>query len=57
MSIYEKYEKLITLKAELESLTKAFITKITTQLDYYLQKKKLTQKEYDSLIILMNPND
>ena len=45
MSIYEKYEKLITLKAELESLTKAFITKITTQLDYYLQKNKLTQKD------------
>lgn len=56
-SIYEKYKQLITEKAEREGLTDAFVTKTTTQLDYYLSKKKLTQKEYDELITLMNPNE
>ena len=57
MTIYEKYKKLIEEKIEREQLTKSFITKTTTQLDYYLGKKKITKKEYDELIALLNPND
>lgn len=57
MTIYEKYKKLIEEKIEREQLTEAFIEKTTTQLDYYLGKKKITKKEYDELIALMNPND
>lgn len=57
MSIYEKYKKLITEKIEREELTPEFVEKTTTQLDYYLSKKKITKKEYDELIKLMNPNE
>ena len=57
MTIYEKYKKLITDKTEREELTDAFVEKTTMQLDYYLSKKKVTQKEYDELITLMNPNE
>ena len=56
MSIYKTYKKLITLKIERESITEEFITKTTTQLDYYLKKKKLTKTEYDELITLLNNN-
>lgn len=56
-AIYEKYKQLITEKNEREELTEAFIEKTTTQLDYYLSKKKITKKEYDELITLMNPNE
>ena len=56
MSIYEKYKKLINEKTERGILTEEFITKTTTQLDYYLTKNKLTQEQYDELITLMNPN-
>ena len=55
--MYEKYKKLITEKAEREQLTEAFIEKTTTQLDYYLSKKKLTQAQYDELITLLNANE
>ena len=54
--MYDKYKKLIQLKIEREELTEDFVRKITTQLDYYLSKKKLTQSEYDELITMMNPN-
>ena len=54
--MFEKYKKLIELKIEREELTEEFIVKITNQLDYYLQKKKLTQEEYNDLIQLMHPN-
>ena len=54
--MYDKYKKLIQLKIEREELTEDFVRKTTTQLDYYLSKKKLTQSEYDELITLMNPN-
>ena len=57
MSIYEKYKKLIEEKIERGQLTEAFVEKTTTQLDYYLQKGKITQEEYDELITLMNPNE
>lgn len=56
MSIYEKYKKLIELKIEREELAEEFVEKTTTQLDYYLKKKKLTQTQYDELITLMNTN-
>lgn len=56
MNIYEKYKKLITEKIEREELTPEFVEKTTTQLDYYLSKKKITKKEYDELIKLMNTN-
>ena len=56
MSIYEKYKKLIIEKTERGELIEAFVEKTTTQLNYYLKKKKLTQEEYDELIRLMNPN-
>ena len=55
--MYEKYKKLILEKIEREKLTEEFVTKITTQLNYYLEKKKLTQEQYDELITLMNPNE
>ena len=55
--MYEKYKKLILEKIEREKLTEEFVTKTTTQIDYYLNKNKLTQKQYDDLITLMNPND
>lgn len=55
--MYEKYKKLIQEKIEREKLTEEFISKTTTQLDYYLSKNKLTQEQYDELITLMNPND
>lgn len=55
--MYEKYKKLILEKIEREKLTEEFISKTTTQLDYYLSKNKLTQEQYDELITLMNPND
>ncbi len=55
--MYEKYKRLIEEKTERGQLNEAFITKTTTQLDYYLAKKKVTQKEYDELITLMNPNE
>lgn len=54
--MYEKYKKLILEKIEREKLTEEFISKTTTQLDYYLSKNKLTQEQYDELITLMNPN-
>ena len=57
MTIYEKYKKLIQEKIEREQLTEAFIEKTTTQLDYYLGKKKITKKEYNELIAMMNVND
>ena len=56
MSIYEKYKKLITEKIEREELTPEFVEKTTTQLDYYKLKKKITAKEYNELITLLNPN-
>lgn len=56
MSIYEKYKKLITEKIEREELTPEFVEKTTTQLDYYKSKKKITTKEYNELITLLNPN-
>ena len=55
--MYEKYKKLILEKIEREKLTEEFISKTTTQLDYYLSKNKLTQEQYDELITLMNSND
>lgn len=55
--MYEKYKKLIQEKIERGKLTEEFISKTTTQLDYYLSKNKLTQEQYDELITLMNPND
>ena len=54
--MYERYKKLILEKIEREKLTEEFISKTTTQLDYYLSKNKLTQEQYDELITLMNPN-
>lgn len=57
MTIYEKYQKLINEKIERGQLTKAFIEKTITQLDYYLNKNKLTQEQYNELITLMNPNE
>lgn len=56
MSIYEKYKKLITEKIERGQLTSEFITKTTNQLNYYLNKHKITQEEYDELITLLNVN-
>lgn len=57
MTIYEKYKKLIEEKIERGSLTEEFVTKITTQLDYYKTKKKITKAQYDELIAMMNVND
>lgn len=56
MDIYEKYKKLINEKIEREELTPEFVKKTTTQLDYYKSKKKITTKEYNELITLLNPN-
>ena len=55
--MYEKYKKLILEKIERGQLTEAFIEKTITQLDYYLNKNKLTQEQYNELITLMNPNE
>lgn len=55
--MYEKYKKLILEKIEREKLTNEFVDKTTTQLDYYLNKNKLTQEQYNELITLMNPNE
>ena len=55
--MYEKYKKLILEKIERGRLTVEFIEKTTTQLNYYLSKREVTQDEYDELITLMNPNE
>lgn len=55
--MYEKYKKLITLKTEREQLTEEFVAKTTIQLDYYLDHRRITQEQYDELIVLMNPNN
>lgn len=55
--MYEKYKKLINEKIERGKLTDEFIEKTTNQLNYYLNKKQITQDEYDELITLMNPNE
>lgn len=55
--MYEKYKRLISEKIEREKLTEEFVEKTTTQLNYYLNKKQITQSEYDELITLMNPNE
>ena len=55
--MYEKYKRLIVEKIERGKLTAEFIEKTTTQLNYYLRKKDVTQDEYDEFITLMNPNE
>ena len=55
--MYEKYKKLINEKIERGKLSIEFVNKTTTQLNYYLNKKQITQDEYDELITLMNPNE
>ena len=54
--MYNTYKKLIEMAIERGELTPQFIEEKTKQLDYYLKKGKLTKKEYDDLITLMNPN-
>ena len=55
--MYNTYKKLIEMAIERGELTPEFVEEKTKQLDYYLKKGKLTKKEYDELITLMNLNE
>lgn len=54
--MYNTYKKLIEMAIERGELTPEFVEEKIKQLDYYLKKGKLTKKEYDELITLMNKN-
>ena len=56
MGIYDRYKRQIQDRIEEGLLTDEYVTETTKRLDVYLSKKKLTQKEYNELIELMNSN-
>lgn len=53
MSIFERYKKLIIDKKESGELTSEFINQTKERLEYYYNKRKLTEEEYSELMNML----